>query len=92
MEIRYSTITKKVTGWFSRKGNHEVKLKNRPNEAIIELDIKTPATPLDAWVCDGKELTPNPTYVEPPPPRDTLKELDELKTRVANIETKAIAS
>lgn len=82
LEIRYNKETKEVTGWWgNRFGNHAVKLKNRPNEAIIKLDIPIPDKPLEAWLYDEttKSLTPNPDYVEPEPPRNYGVEIDEIK-------------
>jgi len=89
LEVRYDKNTKLLTGWWgSRHGNHEVKLKNRPNEKIVNLDIPIPDKPLDAWLYDGKKLTANPAYVEPIPPRDYLSEIDELKLKVGELESK----
>ncbi len=83
LEIRYIRDTKELTGWWGdRHGNHDVKLKNRPDEAMAMLDIPIPDKSLDAWLFDGKKLTPNPAYVEPEPPRDLLAEIDELKARL----------
>ena len=69
LEIRYNKNTKELTGWWgNRFGNHEVKLKNRPDEVIIELDIPIPDKPLRAWLYDEttQALIPNLAYVEPP--------------------------
>ena len=93
MEIRYNTVTKEVTGWWSnRAGNHEVKLKNRPEEAIVDLDISIPDKSLPAWLCDGKGLIPNPDYVEPQPPRDLKAEIEELQTKVSALEKEVTLS
>lgn len=70
LEIRYDTITKELTGWWaSRFGNHEAKLRDRPDEAIVALDIGIPEKPLEAWLYDeaGESLQPNPDYIEPEP-------------------------
>ncbi len=89
LEIRYNRITKELSGWWgSRFGNEEVKLKNRPDEAIAMLDIPIPTKPLDAWSYDGKRLIPNPAHVEPEPARDLLAEIDELKARLVKLEKK----
>ena len=87
LEVRYNLETKQVTGWWgSRFGNWDIKLKNRPDEAIIEFDIPIPDKPLGAWFYDGKGLIPNPTYTEPAQPRDLATEIDELKARLAKLE------
>ncbi len=86
LEVRYNTQTGEVTGWWgSRHGNGEVKLKNRPDEAMAMLDIGISDKPLNAWLFDGKKLSPNPDYVEPSPLRDLLAEVDELKARLNDI-------
>ncbi len=86
LEIRYNKTTKELTGWWGdRHGNHEVKLKNRPNEAIAILDIPVPVKPLDVLLFDTDKLIPNPAYTEPEPPRDLLAEIDELKARLGKI-------
>lgn len=91
LEIRYNTLTNEVTGWWgSRFGNHEVKLKDRHDEAIIELDILVPDKPLEAWLYDGDKLIPNPDCVEPKPPRNLIVEIDELKARLDSIEVKEV--
>lgn len=83
LEIRYSKTTKELTGWWgSRHGNHEVKLRNRPNEAMALLDIPIPDKELGAWLFDGDNLIPNPNYIEPEPPRDLRAEMDDLKARL----------
>ena len=83
LELRYNKTTKEITGWWGdRFGNKKVKLKNRPNEAIVMLDIPIPDEPLDAWLYDGDKLILNPAYVEPLPPRNLLAEIDELKARL----------
>lgn len=87
LEIRYDKGTKVLTGWWSsRLGNHKGKLKNRPNEAIVKLDIPIPDKPLGAWLCDGENLAPNPNYIEPLPSRDLAKEVDEINERLATLE------
>ncbi len=86
LEIRYNKITKELTGWWgNRHGNHEVNLKNRPDESIALLDIPIPDKDLSAWLFDGDKLIPNPSYVEPEPPRNLLAEIDELKARLGDI-------
>ena len=83
LEVRYNKATKELTGWWGdRHGNHEVKLKNRPDEAIAMLDIPIPDKSLDAWFFDNDKLIPNPDYVKPPPPRNLLAEINELRTRL----------
>ena len=90
LEIRYNKTTKELTGWWgNRHGNHDVKLRNRPNERIVLLDIPIPHKPLGAWLCDGKKLTPNPDYAEPTPPRDLLKEIDELRAEIREMKKDA---
>lgn len=89
LEIRYNETTKQLTGWWgNRHGNHEVKLKNRPNEAITMLDISIPDKPLKAWLYDEatQSLVANPDYVEPEPPRDPLTEIDDLMARMKKLE------
>ena len=97
LEIRYNKNTKELTGWWgNRYGNHEVKLRNRPDEAMAMLDIGILDKDLSAWLFDGDKLIPNPAYVEPLPcrelvPEDYLAEItvlkaeiDELKARMDN--------
>lgn len=87
LEVRYNTITKELTGWCGdpmQFGN----LKDRGNEAIVVLDIAVPDKPLDAWLCDGKSILPNPGYIEPIPPRNLAAEIDKLKARVDKLEKK----
>ena len=87
LEIRYNKTTKELTGWWgNRHGNHDIKLKNRPNELMAMLNIPIPDKPLDAWLRNGKKLIPNPNYTEPEPPRDLLAEIDDLKTRLERVE------
>lgn len=92
LEIRYNKVTKEITGWWgSRFGNHEVKLKNRPNEAMAILDIPVPSQPLDAWLYDEttQSLVTNPSYSEPDPPRSAhisiIDAIDTGKTRPVRI-------
>ena len=86
LEIRYNKTTKELSGWWAdRHGKHEVKLKNRPDEAMALLDIDIPDKDLSAWLFDGDKLIPNPAYVEPLPPRNLLAEIDELKARLDKI-------
>jgi len=91
LEIRYKKTTKELTGWWGdRHGNHEAKLKNHPNGAIVTLDIPTPNKPLGAWLFDEvtQSLVSNPDYVEPEPPRDLLAEVDKLEARIEKLEKK----
>ncbi len=86
LEVRYNKNTKEITGWWgNRFGNKKVKLKNRPDETIVMLDIPIPDKPLMAWLFDTDKLIPNPSYVEPEPPRNLEAEIDELKTIIDNI-------
>ena len=49
--------TKQVTGWWaSRFGNYEVKLKSRPNEAIIVLNIPIREKGLGNYLYDKSTL------------------------------------
>ncbi len=89
LEIRYNKTTKALSGWWGdRHGNHDAKLKNRPDEEMALLDIPLPDRPLGAWLYDGKKLTPNPEYLEPTPSRDLEAEMDELKGQVATLMAK----
>ncbi len=91
LEIRYNTITKELTGWWGdRHDNHNVKLKNRPNEAMALIDIPVPGKPLSAWLYDEatQSLVANPSYIEPKPPRDLGKEMDTLKAEVDKLKVK----
>ncbi|KKL17998.1 hypothetical protein LCGC14_2479940 [marine sediment metagenome] len=88
LEIRYNKQTKELTGWWgSRFGNHDIKLKNRPNEAIVALDISIPDKSPDAWLYDKatKTLIPNLNYVEPKPSRNLVAEVDALKEQVKEL-------
>ncbi len=87
LEVRYITATGEVTGWCGDKkqfGN----LKDRGNEAIIVFDISVPSLPLDACLIQSNKLIANPSYIEPPPPRDLLVEIDELKARLDSLGVK----
>lgn len=92
LEIRYNTITRELTGWWgSRFGNHEVKLKNRPNESIVTLDIPIPEKPLGAYLmmADLTGLEDNPNYMPPEPPRSTyistIHAIDVAKARPVRV-------
>ena len=88
LKIRYNKQTKEVTGWWgNRFGNEEVKLKNRPDEIIVMLDIPIPNKPLEAWLFDDM-LIPNPGYSEPEPVRDLAAEIDDLKAKVKILESR----
>ena len=74
LEVRYNQETKAVTGWWdSRFGNHEVKLRDRPDEVIVMLDIPVPPKPLGSYLYDeaAQTLMDNPDYVGPSPPLST---------------------
>ncbi len=90
LEIRYNNNTKELTGWWgNRHGNHDVKLKNRPDEKMALLDIPIPDKPLGAWLLGKDKLIPNPSYVESEPPRDLLKEIDELRAEISEMKKNA---
>lgn len=91
LEVRFIKSTKELTGWWgSRFGNHPAKLKNRPDEAMVTLNIGIPEKPLGAYLIQNPDtnpmLIPNPSYVEPPAPRDVEKEVDDLKKRLEKLE------
>ncbi len=91
LEIRYNTTTGKLTGWWgSRFGNEEIKLKDRPEEAIVILDISIPDKPLGAWLYDEttNSLKANPDYVEPEQARNLAAEIDELKAEIKALKDK----
>ena len=89
LEVRYNEVTKELTGWWAnRHGNHETKLKNRPDEVMGLLNIPIPDKPLGAWLCDGIKLTSNPEYTEPEPKRDLKAEVDSLTDRLKILENK----
>ena len=91
LEVRYNKEAKKVTGWWgSRFGNHEVKLKNRPDEVIAELDIPIPEKSLDAYLFNEANLSlvVKPDYVEPEPTTDLTSNLAALEARVKKLEKK----
>ena len=53
LEVRYNKVTKKVTGWWGdRHGNPEVKLKNRPDEVIVMVDMDLPDKPIEELLYD----------------------------------------
>ncbi len=85
LEIRYNEATKVITGWWSRFGNTDRKLQNRPDEAIVMLDIPIPDKVLKALLFDGVKLIPNPTFVEPEPVRDDSAEIDKLWEEVRKL-------
>ncbi|MBA7649171.1 hypothetical protein ES703_56965 [subsurface metagenome] len=81
LEVRYNINTKKITGWWgNRHGNHEAKLKNRPDEAIALLDTPIPDKPLEAWLYDEttQSLVPNPDFIEPYDPASDEARLTEI--------------
>lgn len=91
LEVRYNKQTKKVTGWWgNRHGNHDIKLKNRPDEEIIYLDINVPDKPIEAWLMKANlsGLETNPAFIEPVLPQDLRVEIDDLKVRVESLEKK----
>lgn len=80
LEVRYNKATGEVTGWWAmRHGNHKAKLKNKPDDVIIMLDIPAPDKSITAYLFNGDKLIANPNYVEPAPPRDLKAEIDELR-------------
>lgn len=85
IEIRYIIETGQITGMWSgsKLGKQDIKLENKPNQAIVALDIPTPEKPSAAYLHDEATLSliPNPDYVEPEP-------VEDLATRVSNLETK----
>ena len=86
LEVRYDTATKALTGWWGdRHGNHDVKLKNRPDEKMALIDIPVPDKPSGAWLFDKGKLIDNPAYVEVEPPRDLETEIDELRAEIEKI-------
>jgi len=53
LEVRYNKSTKFVTGWWgSRLGNHTKKLKSRPDEELVVIDVGIPGNVLDNWFYD----------------------------------------
>ena len=87
LEIRYNTDDKRVTAWRGnpkRFGNLD---RDRPEGAIIVLDIPLPEKNCTAYLYDEatRALTLNPNYVEPEPPRDPLAEIDELKAEIEKL-------
>ncbi len=89
LEVRYNKTTKELTGWWgNRHGNEDVKLRNRPNEAIALLDIPIPDKDLAAWLFDTDKLIPNPSYVEPKPARNLAQEIDDLKAKIKTLESR----
>ena len=84
LEIRYQKKTGLVTAWWGdRHGNHEAKLKNRPNETMAMLDIPIPDKPLDAWLFDSGKLIPNPDYIEQKQTISLLARVKELEARLS---------
>jgi len=78
LEVRYNTTTKELTGWWaSRFGNWDIKLLNRPDEAIVELDIDVPELSLQAYLYDEatQSLISNPSYS---PPDGDIARAEEL--------------
>ena len=89
IEIRHDINTGELTGWWgNRHGNHDIKLKNRPSEAMAELDITVPDKPLGAWLYDEatQSLVLNPEYTEPEPAIDFGAEIAGLKSRIEKME------
>ena len=91
LEIRYNKNTKEISGWWgNRHGNKEVKLRNRPDEAMVMLDIGIPEKSLGAYLYDEatESLVDNPDYVEPEPVRDDSAEIDKLWTEINKLKKK----
>jgi len=92
LEIRYNKSTKEITGWWgSRHGNQDVKLKNRPDEVMIILDVAIPDKPSEAWLYDEatESLVSSPAFSEPGGSRDLAAEIDNLRARLDIIESSA---
>ena len=85
LEVRYHLETKQLSAWCGDEKQFGNLDYGRDNEAIVVLDIPIPSKPLDAWLFDTDKLIPNPSYVEPEPPRNLEAEIDELKTIIDNI-------
>ncbi len=86
IEIRYNKTTKELTGWWAtRHGNHDAKLRNRPDEKMALLNISIPDKPSGAWLFDRGKLIDKPAYVEPEPPRDLEAEIDQLRAQIAGL-------
>ncbi|KKM93249.1 hypothetical protein LCGC14_1210220 [marine sediment metagenome] len=88
LEVRYITATGEVTGWCGDKNQFGNLDRERVAEAIIVFDIPVPPLSLDACLVQGSKLIDNPSYIEPPPPRDLLVEVDELKARLDSLGVK----
>lgn len=89
LEVRYNKDTKELTGWWGdRHGNHDVKLKNRPDEVMALVDIPLPEKEINAYLFGGDKLIPNPAYVEPEPPFDAKAEIAELKAEIEKLKAK----
>lgn len=89
LEIRYNKSTGEVTGWWgNRFGNHEIKLQNRPGEAIVKLTGKPPSQPLAAFLCDGLKLRPNPAFIKPVTAKDDYSQASDNTEKLAVIAQK----
>lgn len=65
-----------------------LKLRDRPDEVLVLLDIPIPGKRPEAWLCDGKTLVPNPDYVEPEPLRDLQSEIDSMRLELDMLQNK----
>ena len=80
LEVRYNKNTGQVTGWWGNlHGNHEAKLRNRPDEVIAVIDYPVPKSPPAAWFCNGLNLTTNPDYIEEPPAKSVEQQITDLR-------------
>lgn len=70
LEVRYHTVTKKVTAWCGDAKQFGNLDRGRDNETIVVLDTPIPDKPTEAWLYDEatQSLIPNPDYIEPEPP------------------------
>ena len=82
LEVRYIIATGEVSGWCGDKAQFGNLDRERTAEAIIILDIPVPPLSLDACLIKDNKLIDNPSYIEPPPPRDLEAEVDELKAKI----------
>ncbi len=88
LEIRYKKATGELTGWWgSRHGNHDAKLKNRPGEAIVLLELAIPMFEPGAYLFNGvDDLIENTDYIDTP--TETFQE--EVRRRLSALEQRQL--
>ncbi len=86
IEVRYTTLTNKVTGWCGDKKQFGNLDRQRPGESIVILNRTVPALSARAYLLQENKLVIDPAYTPPTPKRDLPHEFDILKERMTLLE------